>query len=143
MKIPSPDGKPASKRSFLYHFTPKSNAQSIANLGLVPKQNTSPYGAMSPELLGKKLTRRIFLLPILNGVAAESFLAEWWYGEVKDILVLRVPFQHVTDPRQSAESYYAKHEVWTTHPIAANIIDCCLLTQKPWSWQSLGKWAGS
>lgn len=86
------------------------NLPSIAAAGLLPRLGTSRFGPMSPEAQTKQ--PKVFYLPILGGWGMLGFLQEWWHGDVRDIALLRVPFQNVC-AWQSADAYTARHEVWS------------------------------
>lgn len=102
-------------RKYVYHLTDKCNIDNIKENGLLPKPK-GRYGYMSPEC-SHDPENKIFLLPILNGIGMKGFIDEWWHGYKKDIVILRMLFNSVTDPKQSIDKYYNKQEIWTNNKI--------------------------
>ena len=124
--------EPAQIRRYLYHITPRSNLESIAQNGLIVNNKINKFGPMSPQANDKK--PKIFLLPSFNHINIQSWLVEWWHND-SDVVIIRMGFNDIIDPRQSTNNYYARKEVWTYYHIKnKNIfvseIDCL-------SWKKL------
>ena len=119
---------------YVYHITPYKNFESIKNNGIVPYEHKCKYGPMSPELYGKKKLKKIFLLQRIYGVGIKGFLEEWWHGDKKEIIVIRIDIKLIGTLHSSIDKYCAKHEHWcfNTIPIESCHWDFLITDQRNW-----------
>jgi len=131
--------EPATKRKYLYHITDIRNIESIKNKGLLPKKKSGKFGYMTPGLSKKRNKPILFLLPIfgIHSYGMKGFLSEWWHGDIKDIIFLRMSFDSVLNPLQSSNKYYSKQEVFTFSSIKAEDIYCLKWLVKPYKWNKI------
>lgn len=120
---------------YLYHLTTKINLISISKDGIIPFVSKSRFGSMSCEARDGK--PKIFLLPTLNGVGMKGFIKEWWHGDKKDIVILRIK-QNSINFFKSEDCYNARHEVWTYEKIPRERIEFHEGIISPYKWKLLG-----
>ena len=73
----------------------------------------------------------------------KNFIKEWWYGDINDIVLLRIPFDKISNPKQSTIKYYADQEIWTYEKIKPEFIQINTGNlQGPYNWISLCEYYG-
>lgn len=120
-------------KKYLYHITPLKHLDNILKYGLLPyPTHGKRFGPLSPELYTSN-EKIIYFLPDLRTKSTQIFIDEWWHGDIKEAVLLRIntkngKFYGSEDP------YYQKCELWTYENILPDMIEFSKQIKQP-HWQ--------